>query len=198
MTPTVALVVISDRRDLYLPRCLASLDQHLRYRISQTVIIDDPDHRFTASGAVREGWAQVDGVDFILHVEEDFVFTEPIDIGGMAAVLEAEPKLANLVLLRQSWSQPEYDAGGIIPLYADHMTDRVTARHPWVQHDRFFSLNPCLVPRRVYEQGFPEGSEPAMTELLLEQGYTFGYWGARNDPPRCIHIGGVRAAGSVR
>lgn len=195
--PTLALVVISDRRDLYLPRCLASLARFLPDVASQTVVVADPDHEYTASGAVRVGWEQTDA-DFVWHMEEDFVLTEPVDLNAMMRVLDGEEDLAHLVLLRQPWSQPEVDAGGIIQLYADHMIDRATAGYPWVQHDRFFSLNPCLVPRRVVELGFPEGSEPAMTERLLGKGFHFGYWGHRTDPPRCHHIGEVRAAGSVR
>lgn len=197
MKPTVALVVISDRRDLYLPRCFGSLIQYLDYDLHQQILVADPEHRYTASGAVRAGWEQADA-DFVWHMEEDFLLTERVDIKGMAAVLDANEDLASLCLLRQPWSQPEVSAGGIIPLYGGHMTERETDGRPWVQHDRFFSLNPSLVPRRVYELGFPEGSEPAMTDMLLSKGFTFGYWGRRDGAPRCLHIGDVRAAGSVR
>lgn len=197
-TPKVALVVISDRpADLYLNRCLMSLKRFADYPFCQKVLIRDEAHDFTASGAVNEAWSRVDS-DAVLHVEEDFLLTEPLDIEAMLTVLDAEPNLASLCLLRQPWSQPEHQAGGIIPLYAEHMTDRETLGYPWVEHDCFFSLNPSLVPRRVFEGGFPEGSEPAMTERLLAQGYRFGYWGARTDPPRCLHIGELRSVGSVR
>lgn len=194
----VALVVISDRPvDLYLARCLESLDRFARYSFTQRIILTDTEHRLTASGAVNEAWSQVDA-DWLVHVEEDFILTEPLDIEGMARVLVANPKLASLCLLRQPWSEPEIEAGGILGLYADRMIERQTLGYPWVQHDCFFSLNPSLVPRRVFEQGFPEGSEPAQTERLLAQGFHFGYWGARGDAPRCEHIGHLRAAGSVR
>lgn len=193
--PTVALVIISDRPpDLYLNRCLASLLEFLTFPICQQVVVDDPDHRLTASGAVREGWARVENADFVWHMEEDFLLTEPVDIEGMAAVLDVNEALAHLVLKRQPWNGDEIAAGGIIEQWPQDVTDR----DGWLEHRKFFSLNPCLVPRRVYELGFPEGSEPAMTDLLLSKGFHFGYWGARHDPPRCHHIGDVRAAGSVR
>jgi hypothetical protein len=195
----VAVVVISDRGDRYLPRCLASIDRFFPNEfITQRVIVDDPDHEYTASGAVRVGWGAVEDADFVFSVEEDFILTQGVDVEGMAAVLDAEENLASLCLLRQPWSQPEVDAGGIIQLYADQCTDRETLGHAWVQHRLFFSLNPCLVPRRVFSQGFEEGSEPRQTERLLAQGYVFGYWGRREDKPRCLHVGNVRAAGSVR
>jgi len=199
LKPTVALVVISDRpHELYLNRCLASLDQFLDHPISQRIIVDDPGHNYTASRAVRVGWEGVENAEYVLHWEEDMLATAPVDVEGMAAVLDAEQDLAQLCLLRQPWSHPEHQAGGIIQLYAEHMHDRETLGHPWIQHDRFFSLNPCLVPRRVYELGFPEGSEPAMTQLLLEAGFSFGYWGARTEGPKVLHIGELRAPGSVR
>lgn len=193
----VALVVISDRRDLYLPRCLESVKRHLGPTCQQ-VVLADPDHEYTASGAVNAAWSQVRDADYVFHLEEDFVLTAAIDLLGMATVLDANLNLASLTLLRQPWSQPEHAAGGIIPLYAEHMVDRKTDGYPWVQHDRFFSLNPSLVPRRTFEYGFPEGSEPAMTEQLLRRGFHFGYWGSRHDSPRCLHIGEYRSVGSVR
>ena len=199
-TPRVALVVISDRpHDLYLNRCLQSLDRFFPNEcVVQRVLVDDPGHRYTASGAVRVGWEQVTDADWVFHCEEDFVLTQPVDVKSMAAVLDAEPNLASLCLLRQPWSHDEHRAGGIVPLYAEHMVDRETNGHRWVQHDRFFSLNPSLIPRRTFELGFPEGSEPAMTEQLLGKGFHFGYWGWRFDGPRCFHIGEIRSAGSVR
>lgn len=195
----VALVVISDRPpDLYLHRCLASIKRFVDHPFCQKILIADEEHRLTASGAVNEGWSRVEDADWLLHVEEDFLLTESVDIEGMARVLTANPDLASLCLLRQPWSQPEVDAGGILGLYADQVTDRVTLGYPWVEHRLFFSLNPSLVPRKVFEQGFPEGSEPAQTERLLGQGMRFGYWGARTDEPRCLHIGELRSVGSVR
>lgn len=201
LTPirSLALVVISDRGDLYLPRCLESIKRHLHHPVAQRITIDDPYHRYTASGAVNAAWRQVrDDIDFVWHQEEDFLLTEEVDIEGMASVLAQEPQLASLCLLRQPWSPPELEAGGIVEMSPQDYTDRKTRGHPWLEHRKWFSLNPSLVPRRVFEQGFPEGSEPAQTQRLLDQGYVFGYWGARGEAPRVEHIGELRAVGSVR
>lgn len=132
------------------------------------------------------------------HAEEDFTYNAPVDVAAMMDVLDADHRLAHLVLKRQPWNGDEIAAGGIIEQWPQDVMDRETAGNPWVEHCKFFSLNPCLVPRRVFELGFPEGSEPAMTELLLGKGFYFGYWGARSDPPRVTHIGELRSAGSVR
>lgn len=188
-------MLISDRGDTYLPRCVESLHEHLDYPVAQTILIDDPRHEHTASGAVNQAWTQVaDNIDYVFHVEEDFILNGPVDFDAMCDVLDANPRLAHLVLKRQPWSDVEHAAGGIIEMRPDSYVDR----DGWVEHINFFSLNPSIVPRRVFEQGFPEGSEPAQTERLLAQGYVFGFWGDRNDPPRCHHIGAVRAAGSRR
>lgn len=178
---------------MYLPRCLESLSQYADYPFCQRVIVEDPEHQWTASGAVNEAWSQVDA-DYLLHVEEDFLLTEPVDFEAMARVLDANENLAHLVLKRQPWNGDEVAAGGIIEQRPHDYIDR----EHYVEHRNFFSLNPGLVPRRVFSQGFPEGSEPAITQRLLEQGYHFGYWGKRSDPPRCLHIGEHRSVGSVR
>lgn len=129
-------------------------------------------------------------------MEEDFVLTQPVDIEAMAEVLDAEPGLAQLVLKRQPWHPAEVAAGGVIEQLPD-VVERETNGHPWVEHRHGFSLNPCLIPRRVFQRGFTEGSEPANTRRLLAAGFHFGYWGARHDDPRCLHIGAVRADGST-
>lgn len=134
----------------------------------------------------------------MFHAEEDFTYNEPVDLEPMMDVLDAEHRLAHLVLKRQPWNGDEIAAGGIIEQWPHDVTDRVTCGHAWTEHCKFFSLNPCLVPRRVFGLGFPEGSEPAMTEILLDRGFYFGYWGARQDPPRVTHIGEYRSVGSVR
>lgn len=195
----IALVLVSDREDLYLPACVEALNRYLEYPVAQTVLLADPGHQYTASGAVNAAWSQIDNdVDFVFHMEEDFVLTAPVDIDAMCDVLDAEPRLAHLVLKRQPWNSDEIAAGGIIEQWPHDVTDRTTLGHRWVEHTKFFSLNPCLVPRRVFAGGFPEGSEPAMTDLLMGRGFYFGYWGGREEPPKVAHIGAVRSAGSIR
>lgn len=189
------MVLISDRGDTYLPVCVESINRHFEYPIVQTVLVADEGHEYTASGAVNKAWSQVDDeVEFVFHVEEDFLLTAPVDVDAMCDVLDTYASLAHLVLKRQPWSDVEHAAGGIIEMNPASYVDRPG----WVEHTNFFSLNPSLVPRRVFEQGFPEGSEPAQTWRLLDQGYVFGFWGGRYDDPRCHHIGALRAAGSRR
>jgi hypothetical protein len=205
---TVALVVVGDGRYPYLERCLASLDTFARYPFVHYRIVDDSGRgaevayppgweviahaeRRGMAAAVASAWGDLPpGVDYVLHVEEDFLLAQSVPIDDMAMVLAAEPKLAQLVLKRQPWSPEEVRAGGIMEMYPDDYTDR----DGWVEHRRIFSLNPCLIPRVVIERGWPAGNEAEFTASLVADGYTFGFWGAREDEPACLHIGSRRSA----
>lgn len=189
------MVLISDRGDQYLPWCVESLNTHIQYPVAQTVLVSDEAHEYTASGAVNQAWSEIgDDIDYVVHVEEDFVLTAPLDVDAMCDVLDTYASLAHLVLKRQPWNSEEIAAGGIIEQRPHDYVDRPG----WVEHTNFFSLNPSIVPRRVFAQGFPEGSEPAQTQRLLEHGYVFGFWGGRYDEPRCHHIGEHRHPQSRR
>lgn len=208
---TVALVVITDGRYDYLDEMFRSLDRYVTFPFSHMRIVDDsgippglarphPERfevirhstRAGLAAAVQTAWARLPAdVDHVFHVEEDFVFTEPVDIDGMASVLKEEPRLAQLVLKRQPWSPEEVEAGGIIECAPNFYAQR----DGWVEHQRIFSLNPCLIPRDVVDAGWPAGNEAEKTAQLVAVGRTFGFWGDRVDPPRCVHIGSRRSQG---
>lgn len=185
-TPTTALVVISDRDDLYLPRCLAALDQ-FGFPFAQRIILQDPRHEMDQNEVVVEAWSRVDdNVDFVFHLEEDFVLHE-LPIAAMARTLDANPDLAHVVLKRQAWSDVEHQAGGIIECFPDSYEDC----DGFMKHRRFFSLNPSLIPKSTIDLGWA-GSEGDMTDRCVDKGLSFAFYGARHDPPRCTHIGEVR------
>lgn len=205
---SVALVVVGDGRYEYLECCLESIRRHAIYPFTFYRIVDDsgtgdrvapppgwdlvahPERRGLA-GAVQSAWAGLPAdVEYVLHVEEDFLLTAPLDIDGMAATLKEHGRLAQLVLKRQPWSPEEQAAGGIM-----EMTPwEYVQRDGWVEHSRIFSLNPCLIPRAVIDLGWPDGNEAEMTSRLIADGWSFGFWGRRDDQPRCIHIGARRSA----
>ncbi len=191
----VALCIVSDRGDRYLPKCLLAAAKNLRWDFSDSILINDSEHRLGLAGAVQAAWDRSSTADYILHLEEDFVLTEPVDIEAMLTVLEAEPHLAQLVLKRQPWNPEETAAGGIIEQHPSDYNDRVTRGWHWVEHSRVFSLNPCLVPRRVLDLGWPNGNEAEFTHRCIANGYRFGFWGRRTDSPRCQHIGVERGNG---
>lgn len=189
----VALVTISDRGDLYYPQCVASMAKHLQYDFDLHIHVDDREHKLGLAGAVQQAWSQVPvEMDYVFHVEEDFVFTEDVDIEAMAKCLFRNPHCAQLVLKRQPWSMEERAAGGIMEMHPDLY---VSVGMEWTEHRRIFSLNPCLIPARIIDMGWPDGNEAEMTERLLERSFCFGFWGKPSDPPRCLHIGAQRGQG---
>lgn len=190
----IGLVVISDRGDLYLPDCLRSVAVNVDYSFGFTTVVDDREHRLGMAGAVREGWgrALAAGCDFVLHWEEDFLAAGPVDLDDLVAVLDRAPYLAQVVLKRQPWSPEEHAAGGIIECNPDDYTQDDGG---WVEHERIFSLNPCLIPRNVLELGWPDGNEAEFTRMCLDAGYSFAFYGDRLDPPRVLHVGAERSAG---
>lgn len=205
---SVALVVITDGRWQYLQEMLRSARHALNYPFAHLRIVDDsgigenviwPDgfevvrhpRRQGLAAAVQTAWAGLPPeIDLVFHVEEDFVFVDPVDIDGMASTLKEHGRLAQLVLKRQAWSTEEQAAGGIIEMHPDEYRQR----DGWVEHTRIFSLNPCLIPRAVVDLGWPDGNEAEKTSALVADGWSFGFWGHRNDPPRVLHIGVQRSA----
>jgi hypothetical protein len=207
---TVGIVVVGDGRYEYMNRALMSLSRFAAYPFVMHRIVQDsglpapvtypegwevvahPQRRGLAA-AVQSAWSNLPAeVEFLLHVEEDFLLTEDVDIDAMASCLSANPNLAQLVLKRQPCNPQEAAAGGIIECYPNEYADR----DGFVEHKRLFSLNPCLIPRHIIDRGWPDhGGEREFTDPLVADGYTFGFWGMRNDRPRCFHVGEQRSAG---
>lgn len=189
----VALVTISDRGDLYYPRCWESLKKHLRCLPDLHIHVDDQQHQKGLAGSVQWAWSQVPPeIDYVLHWEEDFLAVAPVEIEAMAKALTRNPHCAQMVLKRQADPRtPEATVGGFIEQHPDEYIDN----GEWIEHRRLFSLNPCLIPARIIAMGWPASNEAGMTQLLLDRSYCFGIWGKKSDPPRVEHIGWTRGEG---
>jgi hypothetical protein len=194
----VGLAFISDRGDRYLPECRKSLARNCNFDFHARTVIDDREHELGMAGAVRTAWewALEQRCDFLLHVEEDFVFHAPVRVEDLACILGLNPHLAQVVLKRQPWSPEEHQAGGIVELHpADYTECEVGDFWRWTEHRRIFSLNPCLIPRSVLELGWPDGNEAEFTQRCLDNDLRFAFLGWRYDPPRVCHVGAVRGEG---
>lgn len=213
-----ALTVTTDGRGDYLLQAIDSLRVSLDPWPSGRCMVDDsgdqdytdmlreryePDFticphssRRGLAAAVRLAWMQALATParYVFHAEDDFTYREPVDLARMARLLDENPHLAQVVLKRQPWGEDEIAAGGQIEV----APDEYTARDGFVEHRRLFSLNPSLIRREAIELALAEpgdGLERGITDTLLAHGYSFAYYGARKDPPRCEHIGVRRAAG---
>lgn len=207
-TDVIGLVVVTDGRWHYLEQALASLDQVAGIDGPKFLVndagtpcpIDTPDFgrldhpvRRGLAASVNTGWeAAADaGCDYLFHLEEDFVVTDPIDLTDWAARIRDHWNLAQIVLKRQPWSPEERAAGGIVELDPDAYVHKDGLTF----HRKIYSLNPHLVPRTVFRAGWPADNEAGMTSRLTAWGYRFAFYGAPTDPPRCRHIGEQRSGG---
>jgi hypothetical protein len=137
-------------------------------------------------GAIQAGWSKVPAAaTHVLHLEDDFLFETAVDVEWMAATLDANPHLAQLVLKRQAWNDEEKEAGGIVECWPD-LYEEVEASGGWyTQHRLYFSTNPCMYRRELTERGWPDGphSERTFTDQLLEDPATrFAFVGGKFDP----------------
>lgn len=241
MSKTV-LVVITDGRRNYMVQTMASAAVAIRDKVGnplsmQGIIINDSgdpeyadwldvtypsfwsfhhDQRQGMAKTVAEGWAragEIQDMEYVFHLEEDFLFNEPVIVPHLIDLLEREKDLAQVVLQRQPWNPEEVARGSIFDSdeYVQHagqwpidpdkvcetLQERVNNERTawWVEHNRIFSLNPCLIPRRVIEIGWPAGNEAEMTKNVVEEvGYRMAFWGVK-DEQAVTHIGHERAQG---
>lgn len=229
MTEAVAALVMTDGRVDCLDRTLASFDRHVPRPIDYRYLWDDTgnDDHFSYlraayrhrgwipirglagkegfGGAIRSAWQWLlDHTDagYIFHIEDDFLFEQPVPIDAIVKVLDRHPYLAQMALRRQAWNQAEIDAGGVVELNPEAFTEVRDGRQVWLEHRQFWTTNPSLFRRPVIELGWPEGnhSEGVFTHRLLGAGFgdvsgdqvRFGYWGARTSAPAVEHIGAER------
>lgn len=206
------LVVASHGRWEYLGRAMESLTQAVGDEFfDRTVLsIDGTPYQFIPvpfiptpselhSTGSRQGltanlaqaWgALTDEDEWVFHLEEDFlVHDAPLD--AMADALEANPQVANMVLLRQPWGAHEIAAGSVLKAQPYDLHDA----GGWLEHEGGFWLNPFVAKASLLRSLTP-GVETELTRQCLERGYSFGYWGGLDDPPRCEHIGAEGGMGS--
>jgi hypothetical protein len=200
----VGVAFISDRDpQLYLQDCTASFWAHVQDPhglIGDQLVVDDSNHDLGMAGAVNAAWswAVAQDLDYLFHVEEDFVFRHDFSLRAMMFALTWGKDLAQMVLKRQPWSPEEQAVGNIARMgeiaQQDMHTDALgTIR--WCVHNRIFSLNPCLIPREIFEVGWPSGNEAEATMLMRASGYSFAFFGGIDDLPMVEHVGHVRGEG---
>jgi hypothetical protein len=209
----VITLVITDGRREYLERTLAAAGEMIPGFLP--VFVNDsgdgdycdwlntlnahsvhhPERRGMAA-AVRTALSTVVSTTarYAFYLEEDFVLTAPVQLDAMIATLDAYPRLSQLVLKRQPWSDEEKNAGGQIEVAPTAYEDR----DGFVEHKRLFSFNPSLMRVEACEKALQDpgsnGLEAGITQTLVREGYSFAFWCARTDPPRCEHIGEARSA----
>lgn len=210
---------MTDGRTDCLTRAIESARYNLQGEVTHKVIHDDtgdeahrdylrgafPDFEVIGQptrqgfgGAIRSAWANLRTRPerSVFHLEDDFVFNEPIELPMMQQVLDRNPQLVQLALRRQPWNDAERAAGGIVEQHPDDYVDCSDGLSHWLEHRRFFTTNPSMYRRVLMEMEWPESehSEGRFGLALCENPTArFGYWGRRTDPPKVHHIGDQRA-----
>ena len=224
---TVPLIVLTNGRKDCISRTIPSAIEHLR-GVLHMVIVDDSGNAEYGDWLAREfiggpfdgkimhlgghGYWQAmkcvweyapylmefDGCDKIMFLEDDFTFESNVDLGDLEAVLDDQPHLTQIALLRQPWFGNEHAAGGLIEALeaqGQQFDERTDGEHYWIEHRACFTGNPSLIPRRTFEKPWPEGawSESRFgRDLFADPAARGAYWGRRSDPPRVTHIGTER------
>lgn len=224
------LVVLTHGDNATLARTLMSFLRHARPKPAHMVLVHDgmdldfvrvgnapaaiTDHLDVVTtsgplgfcGATARAWehAVAPGSEYVFWLEHDFVFTRNVDLAVIAEVLDANPALAQMALLRQPVNSDEIAAGGYLKQRPNYYTPRTTAvpmfdledaweeEMPWWEHRSYWTTNPSLFRREPLEaRTWPlaaqcEGLFGA--QLLADRPDTsFGVWG--DGQPWIEHIG---------
>jgi hypothetical protein len=218
---SIPLIVLTNGRRDCISQTILSIHKHLT-GCGDMVIVDDsgdPDYRAWLAAefpdalvtavaeqpagywrAMRTVWdiARGSGADAFWMHEDDFVMHEDVDLPCLDRVLEEQPHLTQIALLRGPWFGNEHEHGGVIEALeyqGQRFTEHTDGKHWWIEHRACFTGNPCLVPRRTFARDWPEGawSESRFGRLLFADPDARGtYWGRRSDPPRVEHVGHER------
>jgi hypothetical protein len=198
------VVVVNDAGD-------PAYDAWVRARFGPwpATVISHPERRGFAA-AIATGWEAVAGAQWVVHVEDDFVFKEAFPLPEMIELLTLHPHLAQVSLLRQAVNATEVAAGGLVEAHPGEFVDReVIGAHSrvlrWMEQALYFTTNPCVYPGALVHLGWPQEphSEGLFTHRLRERGFgavagpdvRFGVWGATTDAPRVLHIGRRQGTG---
>lgn len=208
----IAVVVLSNRKQLYLPAAIESL-KNVTGHSSVTIFDDSGDAEWAAeAGAIQiadepvgytramqriwEFGRKHDGP--ILFLEEDFTIDEALDLRDLQSLLAADRRLMQVALQRQAWYECEHDHGGLVAALeaAPQWQGRVRRHERHVEQDIVFTTNPCLIPARAFAHDWPTKprSEQAFSRILARKGFKFAYWGEAGHVT-CTHHGSVTAGG---
>lgn len=194
-------IICANSRPQYLRQVIDSLiEYHADIPYS---VVNDSNHEGMAAN-VQHGFDEflTTDADYCLWLEDDMVLLKQLPLDAAVTVLESNPRLAQMCFRREPWwgSPPEMQLGD--QLAAITQQANMSASTPThTEHDFLFSLNPCLIPRRIIELGWPAGelgigNESGMTRKLLNLHYVFGSWGQPYDGQVWArHIGEQRGEG---
>lgn len=155
------------------------------------------------AGTIHHAWHLLrfeyrfmENIDYVFHLEDDFVFNRQVRVAEMAHVLQSNGSLAQVALVRQPWNDVERAAGGLLQARPDTFTQRRTESGvAYLEHDAFFTTNPCLYPGVLpHMVQWPLGadSEGRFGITMRNAGAKFAFLGELDQEPAVTHIGAER------
>jgi len=205
----VLVAVTNGRRVRELNETLESADWNLHGAIGRRVLVCDGCH------VEREGWDTVtvrggnyprameaarrvavgSGQPWVFWLEDDFTFNYPVNLWDLQDVMDRNPHLAQLSLMRQPWWPNEIEAGSVI---ASLPPELFVQRAGFVEQGAYWTMNPMLTRRTLLAgHAWPQGadSEARFGHRILnaDKDARFGILGRLDDQPRVNHIGVERA-----
>lgn len=185
-------IVLTNRRRKYFPGLMISMRQMTD--LGPGLILDDSgDYEFLEeirdeypgwevravdysgpagyNAAMQRVWAEAENHDHVVFLEEDFRFERKVRFTTLANVLDLDPDLVQVALLRQPWFSNEIQAGGLIPALVQqgHMFIRTAIG---LTHRAYFTTNPCIFRGRDWVKNHPwptgDGSEYAFTRMIFD------------------------------
>lgn len=144
------------------------------------------------NAAMREIWVLAKDYDYVFMVEDDFVFNRGVELRDMIDLLEVQPTLGQIVLLRQAWFPNEFEAGGLIAALAvmGHKFGSIVGEGGLqiaLPHRATWSTNPNLFRGGAWVENHPwpigDGSEYRFGQELFaaEPETVCAYWGAGDE-----------------
>lgn len=219
----IALMMVTDGRKDFFDRTYAAMDAMIGARAFDfRIVVDDgqsrdysewldhigmwdlhalprPEGKRGFGGAIQAGWdilKAMPDVDYVFHLEDDFMLSKYFSLRWMAGILDRNPDLAQLALKRQPVNAEEAKVGGFVYQFPDEYHQHLDEEtgQSWYSQNLFFTTNPSLYRRSLLDVGWPsgEGSERRMTERLQALGMHFGFLGTKFDEPWVHHIGKFR------
>lgn len=221
--------MVTDGRDEYLAAAVASVEAMADGPIGERWLYDDTGdaaHRgkladryphFTVlaggrrlgfGGAIAFIWAHLaehSRAEWCLWWEDDFTADRRVPLDDMAALLVAQPHLAQVALRRQPWNAEERAAGGYVEAVPEWYVEREDGGHRWLETTRNWTTNPSLFRRDLCALGWPdEGRSEGLYGFRLREAglpwgvpgdaVRFGLYGGLADGREWVrHIGAVRA-----
>lgn len=208
-TDQTLLVVPTTGTRTTLEQTLASADRRLSGPIGRRLICVDgpvdirapkgwevcrtgPGKGYAAAVAGAIECALGSGQPWIFWLEDDFTFNQPVDVGRLQALMDADSRLLQVALKRQAWYEHELAAGGVI----EANPGAFTQHEGYVTHRAFWTMNPMLCRRSALAaQPWPQrpSSELLFGRVAFRNGARGAYLGQLDDPPLVTHIGAEQA-----